>query len=157
MDSIIISAGMTTSQSSAPKPLTWCLAGCGTELATPKVYIFPVRARDRITETTTGRPLSKGDWTRLQQDSISENSLAGRGFRFGLDAYILKNAGTVNISTQMMATALKAIVGAVFEDSDSDLKAVHAAMDNLGFFGHELLAHTDCAFFADSAESPNDV
>jgi len=105
----------------------------------------------------TGRPLSKGDWTRLHQDSISDRPLAGRGFRFGLDAYILKNAGTVNVSTQMMVTALKAIVGAVFEDTNGDLEAVHAAMDNLGFFGHELLAHTDCSFFGVPAESPNDA
>lgn len=45
----------------------------------------------------------------------------------------------------MMATAVEAIVGAVFKDSGFDKEAVRAVMARLGFFSHPLLAGTDCS------------
>ncbi|KAJ4985495.1 RNase iii [Stagonosporopsis vannaccii] len=99
----------------------------------------------RAKDSEAGRSLAKGDWTRIQQGLVSEAALAARGFDLGLDACVIKNPGhTSCISNRMMATALEAIIGAVFEDSDYDLEAVRAVMQNLGFFEHELLQHTDC-------------
>jgi dsRNA-specific ribonuclease len=43
----------------------------------------------------------------------------------------------------MMATAVEAIIGAVFEDSGHDLEAVRAVMDKLRFFDHPLLKATN--------------
>ena len=43
-----------------------------------------------------------------------------------------------------MATAVEAIIGAVFKDSGFDLEAVRAVMARLGFFNHHLLATTNC-------------
>lgn len=80
----------------------------------------------------------------LQREIVSEKSLADRGFRHGLDTYLIKNAGhNSRISNRMMATAIEAIIGAVFKDSDFDLEAVRAVMRQLGFFDHALLMTTD--------------
>ena len=81
----------------------------------------------------------------LQRDLVSEKGLADRGFSHGLDAFIIKNAGHFGrISNRMMATAVEALVGAVYKDSDLDLEAVRAVMGNLGFFTHPLLSTTNC-------------
>lgn len=93
-----------------------------------------------------GRPLIKGHMSDLQRDLVSETSLASRGFSHGLDACVIKNAGhSGQISNRMMATAVEAIVGAVFKDSRFDLEAVRLVMDNLGFFNHPQLEATDCS------------
>lgn len=79
----------------------------------------------------------------LQRDLVSEKGLANRGFSHGLDAFIIKNAGHLGrISDRMMATAIEAIIGAVFIDSGFNLEAVRSVMDNLGFFDHPLFATT---------------
>jgi hypothetical protein len=44
----------------------------------------------------------------------------------------------------MMATAVEAIIGAVFKDSGFDLEAVRAVMARFGFFSHHLLTTTNC-------------
>jgi ribonuclease-3 len=87
----------------------------------------------------------KGVMSALQKDLVTNEALAVRGFSHGLDACVITNDGHVGrISDQMMATAVEAIVGAVFKDSDFDIEAVRAAMARLGFFGHQLLARTNC-------------
>lgn len=88
----------------------------------------------------------KGDWTRIQQDLVSQTALAARGFDLGLDSCVIKNAGHMTrISDRMMATALEAVIGAVFKDSGCNLEAVRAVMETLGFFTHPLLVTTDCS------------
>jgi ribonuclease-3 len=71
---------------------------------------------------------------------VTDDRLAARGFEHGLDAYIIKNAGLGQISSRMMATAVEAIIGAVFEDTNRDYEAVRRVMDNLDFFDHPLLS-----------------
>jgi len=81
----------------------------------------------------------------LQRDLVSDKGLAERGFSHGLDACVIKNGGhSGRISDRMMATAVEAIIGAVFKDSGFDLEAVRAVMDKLGFFDHYLLSTTNC-------------
>lgn len=74
---------------------------------------------------------------------MTDVRLAARGFEHGLDAHIIKNAGLGQVSIKMMATAIEAIIGAVFEDSNRDYEAVRKVMDNLGFFDHPLLSATN--------------
>lgn len=82
----------------------------------------------------------------LQRDLVTNETLATRGFSHGLDVCVIANAGHVGrISDRMMATAVEAIVGAVFKDSGFDNEAVCAVMARLGFFSHPLLAGTDCS------------
>ena len=82
----------------------------------------------------------------LQQDLVANENLAIRGFSHALDRCVITNAGHVGrISERMMATAVEAIVGAVFKDSGFDNEAVRAVMARLGFFSHPLLAGTDCS------------
>lgn len=101
-------------------------------------------------------PLRKGDMSALQRDLASEKGLAGRGFRHGLDECIIKNPGhSGRISDRMMATAVEAIIGAVYKDSGLDFGAVRAVMDKLGFFDHPLLkvsAGTSRIWFTDNVK-----
>ena len=89
--------------------------------------------------------MNKGDMSTLQRDLVSNETLAIRGFSHGLDGCVITNAGHVGrISERMMATAVEAIVGAVFKDSGFDFESVRAVMARLGFFSHPLLSGTDC-------------
>jgi ribonuclease-3 len=87
--------------------------------------------------------------SELQRDLVSNEPLATCGFSHDLDGCVITNAGHVGrISERMMATAVEAIVGAVFKDSGFDPEAVRTVMARLGFFKHQLLANTDCKSLA---------
>lgn len=58
--------------------------------------------------------------------------------RFGLDACINANGGTVRITFGMVATALEAVLGAVERDGGHD--ALASVMDHLGLTSHALLS-----------------
>ncbi|KAL1798165.1 hypothetical protein ACET3X_002202 [Alternaria dauci] len=74
-------------------------------------------------------------WSYTLHSLVSNTALAERGFLLGLDAFIIKNPGTTQVSTGMMSDAFEAIVGAVFMDAGDDgLKAVHDVLKHTGFF-----------------------
>ncbi|KAF1935329.1 hypothetical protein EJ02DRAFT_132375 [Clathrospora elynae] len=76
---------------------------------------------------------------------VSNVSLGPRGFRLGLDAFIIRNDGCGAISIMMMAKTFEAIVGAVYIDTgDNALKSVHDVLELTGFFEYPLLMVTFC-------------
>ncbi|KZM23777.1 ribonuclease III [Ascochyta rabiei] len=71
-----------------------------------------------------GRLLTKGQWSELQGDLVTDDRLARRGFSLGLDDVVIKNPGHHGrISNGMMANAVEAIIGAVYVDSGYSLDA----------------------------------
>jgi ribonuclease-3 len=87
-----------------------------------------------------GNRLSTAEWTRIEQDLVSNNSLGRRGFELGLDRCIITAPGLERVSTNMMATTVEAILGAVYVDSGAnDLGAVRAAVQAMGLHRHYLL------------------
>jgi ribonuclease-3 len=87
-----------------------------------------------------GNRLSKAEWTQIQQDLVSNSNLGRRGFELGLDRCIITVPGLERVSTNMMATTVEAILGAVFEDSGAnDLSAVRAVVEAMGLHRHFLL------------------
>jgi ribonuclease-3 len=84
--------------------------------------------------------LSTAEWTRIEQDLVSNNNLGRRGFELGLDRCIITAPGLERVSTNMMATTVEAILGAIYVDSGAnDLGAVRAAVQAMGLHRHHLL------------------
>ena len=81
----------------------------------------------------------------LQSELVTNEALAFRVFSHSLDLCVIRNAGHISrVLTRVMATAVEAIVGAVFKDSSFDLEAVCAVMARLGFFSYHLFTKTNC-------------
>ncbi|KAK4078892.1 hypothetical protein Purlil1_11830 [Purpureocillium lilacinum] len=93
-------------------------------------------ASERLAQLWLRQRLSKGQWTEIRNGVLSNARLAEVGFRHGFDNCIVPNPGTVNISTAMMATAMEAIMGAVFLDGGGE--ALDRVMARLGLT-HPLL------------------
>lgn len=62
-----------------------------------------------------------------------------RGFRLGLDTYIVPASG-VHVTKNMMADAFEAMIGAVSLDAGEDaIEAVRDVLERTGFFNHPML------------------
>lgn len=103
-------------------------------------YLFPVTRTRILIRLGIGQHLSKGDWDQLRQQLLSNGNLNAVGRAYGIDAVILKNAGLRQVSNEMVATTVEAIVGAAHVDAGGeDLGVVRGIMERLGLFRHELL------------------
>ncbi|ETI22117.1 hypothetical protein G647_06189 [Cladophialophora carrionii CBS 160.54] len=82
--------------------------------------------------------LSKGmrQWTQIRQQAASNSNLASIGKARGLDACVVLNPGTAEVTDSVMATTVEAIIGAV--SLDGGRAAAEKVMDRLNVT-HELL------------------
>lgn len=69
---------------------------------------------------------------------LANDALAQRGLTIGIDACVITADTTTTVSRKMVATALEALVGAVWQDGGDE--AVDGVMKRLGFFEHGILA-----------------
>ncbi|KAI8932423.1 hypothetical protein NX059_010609 [Plenodomus lindquistii] len=90
------------------------------------------KARD-----TRDKPLEVADWARVRRDILSNEGLARQGFALGLDVCVITNGGNERVSPNMMATAVEALFGAIYEDGGDD--AAQSVMISLGLLQHDLL------------------
>ncbi|KAF3003111.1 hypothetical protein E8E13_008238 [Curvularia kusanoi] len=83
--------------------------------------------------------LSKGQWNAcIRNDLVTNERLAERGRKLGLDLCVIGDWGTANVSNGMVATTFEAAIAAIYLDSGKSLYAVESAMKKLGFFDHPL-------------------
>jgi len=87
---------------------------------------------------------SKGEWTAIRDELLSNKSLAKRGFNLGLDRCVNLNLGAFQVSEKTMATTMEAILGAVQLDGGDEVLAL--VMVHLGFLDHEQLIMVMCQF-----------
>ncbi|KAL1798166.1 hypothetical protein ACET3X_002203 [Alternaria dauci] len=79
-------------------------------------------------------------WTQMRTDLVSNEKLAERGFRLGLDKLIIKNLGMRTPSKDMVANTFEAIIGAICMDAGTNSsEAVRRALERMGFFDHPLI------------------
>ncbi len=75
-------------------------------------------------------------WTAIRLATSSNESLSKVGRNLGLETCIQNSLTNVEgISPYMMATAVEAIVGAVYLDSEKDLKVVERSLLKIGILG----------------------
>jgi ribonuclease III len=91
--------------------------------------------RDVLIDTDDRRTATR--WGMLRNDLISNNALAERGYGHGVDSCIFSENVTVTRSPKMVAMALKAIIGAIFQDGGDE--AAVRAMEHLGLLDHPHL------------------
>ncbi|EUC42797.1 hypothetical protein COCMIDRAFT_39208 [Bipolaris oryzae ATCC 44560] len=78
-------------------------------------------------------------WNDIHKSLVSNEALAARGFKLGLDAFVVPASG-VHVTKNMMADAFEAMVGAVSLDAGEDaIEAVHGVLERTGFFNHPML------------------
>ncbi|KAJ6200635.1 ribonuclease III domain-containing protein [Bipolaris maydis] len=78
-------------------------------------------------------------WNDIHKSLISNEALAVRGFKLGLDAFVVPASG-IHVTKNMMADAFEAMVGAVSLDAGEDaIEAVHDVLERTGFFNHPML------------------
>ena len=78
-----------------------------------------------------------GDWTTIRNETVGNENLAAIGEEKGLQECVVLNPGTHMVTPKVMATAVEAIIGAVFFDSGD--AAVEPVLQTLGIH-HQLLA-----------------
>ncbi|KAJ4360667.1 uncharacterized protein N0V89_001233 [Didymosphaeria variabile] len=84
-----------------------------------------------FTNDFTGNPRTLSAWTLIRQDTLSNGSLASLGNLLGLAVTIIAAPGHEGMpGTVMMATAMEAILGAVYEDGGD--AAVRHVMAHIG-------------------------
>ena len=81
--------------------------------------------------------LDSGEWTKAEQDQLSNMNLSKVGFQCHLNDCVILNPGTVSVSQKTMATTMEAIFGAVFKDGGAD--ALDAVLVKVGLTDHEFL------------------
>jgi ribonuclease-3 len=84
-----------------------------------------------------GEVLSNAQWTSMRNDLLSNDALARRAYQAGLDKCVITADSQPAVSSKMVATALEAVIGAVYQDGGND--AVQRVMQSLKFFDHPLL------------------
>ena len=91
-------------------------------------------------QDSVGQRLGRGDWDKLRNSLISKDSLARHGFEIQLDSLIIGELGLVKISSNMVALALEAVIGAVYMDAKQDgLQAVQNIVKRLKINDHPFL------------------
>jgi dsRNA-specific ribonuclease len=61
--------------------------------------------------------MKRGDWSSVHRELLSNRALHKRGIRLGIHECLITQSG--NASEGTVATAMEAIVGAVFKDAGS--------------------------------------
>jgi dsRNA-specific ribonuclease len=112
----------------------------GSALPTIKVREFFIRALLHNCLQSVGKARSPNHWTILQNQVLGNDALAARGYDLGIDKCIFVAGGTHRKTPKMVATALEAIVGTVFQDGGDE--AVTRLIEHLGFFDHRFLTVT---------------
>jgi ribonuclease-3 len=87
-----------------------------------------------------GEVLSNAQWTSMRNELLSNDALARRAYKAGIDECVITADSNPAVSPRMVATALEAVIGAVYQDGGND--AVQRVMQSLGFFDHPLLTVT---------------
>jgi ribonuclease-3 len=88
--------------------------------------------------TSSGQGQVPACWTTLRNEVLSNDALARRGYRLGVEACISQAGGAYQKTPKMVATTLQAIVGAVFQDGGDE--AVGSLIERFGFLNHSLLS-----------------
>jgi len=88
----------------------------------------------------SGQVLSQAQWTQMRNDALSNDALARRAYRVGLDECVITADSKPVVSPKMAATTFEAVIGAVYQDGGD--AAVQRVMQSLGFFDNELLTVT---------------
>lgn len=93
------------------------------------VLTITLEVTDRFTAT----------WRAIRDATSSKDKLAVLGRGLGFDTCIQNNVTNVQkISPYMMATAVEAIVGAMYLDCGKDLKVVRGLLDAMGIMLAEV-------------------
>jgi ribonuclease-3 len=84
-----------------------------------------------------GAPRIKGHWTQIRHDKCGNAALAMLGRGLGLNACVIANPGSLVVSDKMVATAVEAVLGAVYLDGGEE--EMERVMRGLGFDQHQYL------------------
>ncbi|KAH8694870.1 hypothetical protein BGW36DRAFT_462567 [Talaromyces proteolyticus] len=87
-------------------------------------------AQEHLCRQWLGTHLTKGQWTNIRNEILTNENLTRVGFQNGLDRCLTLNRGLSTVSPRMMATAVEAILGAVHRDGGDT--ALATVMDRLG-------------------------
>jgi ribonuclease-3 len=79
-------------------------------------------------------------WTTLRKELLSNEALGKRGEDLGVHHCVYVAGGMYAKSNKMVATALAAIIGAVYQDAGDE--AVTRVIEHLGFLNHRILTVT---------------
>jgi len=79
----------------------------------------------------------KGQWNQARLDKCGNAALVGLGRRLGVDACVITSPGTAVVSDKMVATAVEALMGAVYLDGGEGV--FEDVMNVLGFGKHQFL------------------
>lgn len=83
-------------------------------------------------------PLTPAQWSYMKADLLSNANLAKVGFSLRM---LDGGAGASPCSSSAMATAVEAVIGAVWFDSKGDPAALRSVMQKFGLTTHPLLSH----------------
>ncbi|XP_014562645.1 hypothetical protein COCVIDRAFT_32697 [Bipolaris victoriae FI3] len=109
------------------------------ELVGDKIMDLVLSQRWYQVRNQNGQTSPVKTWNDIHKSLVSNEALAVRGFRLGLDAYIVPASG-VHVTKNMMADAFEAMVGAVSLDAGEDaIEAVRDVLERTGFFNHPML------------------
>jgi ribonuclease-3 len=75
-----------------------------------------------------------GEWAAIHRDKLSNVALNVLGRQIGLDACVILNPGTAQVSKEKLATAVEAVLGAVYEDGGEEV--LEGVMRSFGFDRH---------------------
>ncbi|EUC30791.1 hypothetical protein COCCADRAFT_102995 [Bipolaris zeicola 26-R-13] len=109
------------------------------ELVGDKIMDLVLSQRWYQVRNRNGQTSPVKTWNDIHKSLVSNEALAVRGFRLGLDTYIVPASG-VHVTKNMMADAFEAMVGAVSLDAGEDaIEAVRDVLERTGFFNHPML------------------
>ncbi|KAF2832475.1 ribonuclease III [Ophiobolus disseminans] len=82
-------------------------------------------------------PRVKAHWTKMRLDKCGNSALVELGRELGLDKCVISNPGTTTVSDKMLATAVEAVLGAVYLDGEEGV--LEGVLRGLGFGEHGYL------------------
>jgi ribonuclease-3 len=82
-------------------------------------------------------PRNKGQWSQMRLEKCGNAALVQLGRTTGMDTCVIKNPGTTVVSDKMVATAVEAVMGAVYLDGGE--VALEGVMTGLDFDVHRFL------------------
>lgn len=109
------------------------------ELVGDKIMDLVLSQRWYQVRNQNGQTSPVRTWNDIHKSLVSNEALAMRSFKLGLDAFVVPASG-VHVTKNMMADAFEAMVGAVSLDAGEDaIEAVHDVLERTGFFNHPML------------------
>jgi ribonuclease-3 len=82
-------------------------------------------------------PQVPGEWSAIHRKKLSNVALNELGRQIGLEECVILNPGTAQVSRGKLATAVEAVLGAVYEDGGEEV--LEGVMRSLGFGRHVFL------------------